>query len=65
MPKLKCDNPMCENFGKELESVDWVTSAIAHYDAKQDNYEPKAEVADLMDQYYLQCPKCGIVIEEP
>lgn len=62
MPKLKCDKPECENFDKELDEVDVIVSATAPFNEKEDVYTiPTINTRD----YYLVCPKCQTVLEEP
>lgn len=63
MAKLKCDKPECENFGKELDSVDVIYSMIAAYDEKEQCYDVPALIET--SSYYLVCPKCQTVLEEP
>ena len=62
MPKLKCDNPECENFDKELDEVDVVVSGTAPYNEEHETYTVPVLNAG---GYYLTCPKCGSVLEEP
>ena len=60
--KLKCDKPECENFDKELDEVDVIVSGTAPYVDKEGVYNiPVLNTGD----YYLACPKCGSVLEEP
>ena len=62
MPKLKCDNPKCPLYNKELDIVEAIVTADAPYSEKQEVYDVPPF---FPNDYALRCPQCETILEEP
>lgn len=63
MAKLKCDNPECEAFDQELDTVEVQITTMADYNSEKDDYD--FWIRSPCEEYVLACPKCGTPLSEP